>query len=338
MTRAKQAAAIVPALETTVAVRTPEVIAAEIRSIDQQARQIVLQSSIEIGRKLTEAKALVTHGEWGGWLQANVSYSQSTANNFMRVSEEYANSPNLTNLNYSQAVALLSVSAEDREQFAAENDVADMSVRELQAAIKGKNDAEKALKEEQERQEEQKAKFDEWSAKQAQEKKELNERLELSKQLQEQQGQQLSALQAELEQAKAGGDDKAVAKVKTDLRKAEKAKQEQEKKVADLQTQFDALKAEAEKAATELVQRREQELTEQANKEKQAMQEQLDKLNQQLARSNNESYLKAKIIIQQMVIEGDTLVKAIAAVTEPKEQAALKAAAANVVDKLRGLL
>ena len=48
--------------------RTPEIIAAEINGIKEQTRKMVLYNSIEIGRKLTEAKLLVEHGEWGHWL------------------------------------------------------------------------------------------------------------------------------------------------------------------------------------------------------------------------------------------------------------------------------
>lgn len=133
-------------MTTQIILRSPEVIAAEIRSIDQQARQYVLQSAIDIGRKLKEAKELVAHGEWGGWLQDNVNYSQSTANNFMRVSEEYENSQTLANLSYTQAVALLSIPAEERESFAEENKVEDLSTRELQTLIKEKRALEKQLK------------------------------------------------------------------------------------------------------------------------------------------------------------------------------------------------
>ncbi|WP_144251287.1 DUF3102 domain-containing protein, partial [Mycobacterium tuberculosis] len=74
-----------------------------------------------IGGKLIEAKELVTHGEWGTWLQNNVNYSQSTANNFMRVATEYSDSQVFANLSYSQAVALLAVPSEEREQFVADN-------------------------------------------------------------------------------------------------------------------------------------------------------------------------------------------------------------------------
>lgn len=126
--------------------RTPDVIAAEINSIKEQTRKVVLYNSIEIGRKLTEAKELVPHGEWGNWLESAVDYSKSTANNLMKIFEEYGSeqitllddnlkSQAFGNLSYSQAVLLLGIPVEDREKFVEENNVEDMSTRELKKTI-----------------------------------------------------------------------------------------------------------------------------------------------------------------------------------------------------------
>ncbi|WP_419874345.1 DUF3102 domain-containing protein [Candidatus Pristimantibacillus sp. PTI5] len=143
---------------TQLTTRTTLIIAAEINSIKDQTRQIMLQSSIEIGRRLTEAKLMLPHGEWGGWLEDTVQYSHSTANNLMKIFEEYgwdqltlfgdnAKSQAIGNLSYTQAVALLALSAEEREQFVEENKVEDMSSRELQKMIKEKKELEKKLRE-----------------------------------------------------------------------------------------------------------------------------------------------------------------------------------------------
>jgi DNA repair exonuclease SbcCD ATPase subunit len=126
--------------------RTPEVIAAEINHIKEQTRRQVLYSVIEIGRKLTEAKELVPHGEWGNWLEVSVDYKKSTANNFMKIFEEYgadqlsllgdnAKCQAFGELSYTQAIALLGIPSEDREEFIKENNVEDMSSRELKKAI-----------------------------------------------------------------------------------------------------------------------------------------------------------------------------------------------------------
>ena len=109
---------------------------------------MLLYNSIEIGRRLTEAKLCLPHGEWGSWLEEKVDYSKSTANNLMRIFEEYgadqlalfgetgAKSQALGSLSYSQAVALLSIPGEEREQFIEENDAANMSTWELQQATR----------------------------------------------------------------------------------------------------------------------------------------------------------------------------------------------------------
>ena len=142
--------------------RTPEVIAAEINSIKEQTRKVVLYNSIEIGRKLVEAKELVPHGEWGKWLDEAVDYSKSTANNLMKIFEEYGSaqitllddnlkSQAFGNLNYSQAVLLLGLPSDDREKFVEENKVDEMSTRELKKAIadlkKANKEKDNALKE-----------------------------------------------------------------------------------------------------------------------------------------------------------------------------------------------
>lgn len=141
--------------------RTPGLIAAEINKIKEDTKRILIYNSIEIGRKLTEAKELVPHGEWGNWLKTEVDYSKSTANNLMKIFQEYGadqisllgenlKSQTFGNLNYSQATLLLGVPAEDREKFVEENNVEEMSARELKKAIdelkKTEEEKEKALK------------------------------------------------------------------------------------------------------------------------------------------------------------------------------------------------
>ncbi len=138
--------------------RDIEIIAAEINNIKEQTRIMVLNNSIEIGRRLVEAKSIIQHGQWGRWLEESVNYSQRTANNLMRIFEEYgsnqislfgaSNSQAFANLSYSQAVALLGIpDIEEREAFIKENNVEDMSSRELQQVIKAKEKAEKEKEE-----------------------------------------------------------------------------------------------------------------------------------------------------------------------------------------------
>ncbi len=131
--------------------RTPLVIAAEINMITHQTKKILLTSAVEIGCRLKEAKSLVKHGEWGKWLEESVSYSHRTADRLIQLYEEYGPSASegegssnwslVTNLTYTQAVLLLGLPAEEREEFLAQNDVADMTKQELQQALKDRDQA-----------------------------------------------------------------------------------------------------------------------------------------------------------------------------------------------------
>lgn len=137
--------------------RTPGQIALEINTIKEQTRKLLIYNSIEIGRRLVEAKEIVDHGEWGKWLENEVSYSKSTANNLMKIFKEYgADQINLIgdnlksqafgDLSYSQAVVLLGIAPEEREQFIEENNINEMSTRELKKVIDEKKKLEKELK------------------------------------------------------------------------------------------------------------------------------------------------------------------------------------------------
>lgn len=144
--------------ENVIEIRPPEVIAAEINQIKRSTAQYVLLQSIEIGRLLCEAKQAVPFGDWGGWLEANCAYSQSNANNLMRIYKEYGEDAQISfietnklelygNLNRSQAVALLALPSDEREEFVRENDVESMSVSQLEEAIKeAKAEAEEKLR------------------------------------------------------------------------------------------------------------------------------------------------------------------------------------------------
>lgn len=137
--------------------RTPEQIASEINLIKEESGKMLLSNAVEIGRRLTEAKELVPHGEWLNWLTESVSYSRSTASRLMKTFREYGpilsapvgderpNGASMQHLNYTQGLILFGIPPEDRDQFIADNDVGNKSQRELRQTI---NESGRTLQEE----------------------------------------------------------------------------------------------------------------------------------------------------------------------------------------------
>lgn len=134
---------------TQLQVRDIGTIEFEIISLKNQAANTAMLYYIELGKKLTEAKALVPHGEWGKWLEERVEFEKSTANNLMKIYEEYGNSPNLQaigNWGYTKTIKLMTLPSAEREEFAQNNDVENMSTRELDKALKERDEALKKAK------------------------------------------------------------------------------------------------------------------------------------------------------------------------------------------------
>lgn len=126
-------------------IRPIEIITAEIWVYKAQAGRALL----EIGRRLIEAKAQLAHGEWLPWLKEKVEFSEATAQRFMKIAKEYPNPSPVTDLGVSKALALLALPATEREEFVAEKHVvngeektvAEMSKRELEKAIRERDEA-----------------------------------------------------------------------------------------------------------------------------------------------------------------------------------------------------
>ena len=143
-------------MSNIVTVRDADVIAAEINAIKDEIRTAAIWASVKIGGKLVEAKSMVDHGQWGKWLEENVEYSQSTANYLMQLYQEYGtgqinlfdnwtNSQTFEKLSYSQHIALLALPFGERQAFAEENRVEEMSTRQLQQAIRERDEARQDL-------------------------------------------------------------------------------------------------------------------------------------------------------------------------------------------------
>ena len=108
-------------------------IVSEIKFFENQA----VVSYWEIGKRLTQAKKQVPHGEWGQWIDDNLGYSERTAQQLIQVSESFSNTKSISDLSFTKVLALASIKdEEERQEFTESHPVEDMTVRELKAEIK----------------------------------------------------------------------------------------------------------------------------------------------------------------------------------------------------------
>ena len=157
------------------------------------------EAILTIGRCLIEAKDMLSHGEWRSWLEERVEFSERSAQRFMRLAREWSNPTALSDLGATKALTLLALPPEEREQFMAENNVIDMSARQLEQAIKERDEARAAAEH---------AVVEQHTAEAAREKmaedmKLLNVRLSGANEDREQAMQDVARLEAELAELKA---------------------------------------------------------------------------------------------------------------------------------------
>lgn len=127
-------------------------ITAQIRYITESLNRTVLTGIIEIGKRFEMAKSLVEHGKWGEYCEEYTGYSQSMAENYIKVYKEYGseqqslfgdftNSQSIGNLGITKLIELTALPADEREKFVEDNNVTeDTTVKELRELIRQKDD------------------------------------------------------------------------------------------------------------------------------------------------------------------------------------------------------
>lgn len=218
------------------AARDIETITAEILTLKQNAGDAI----IGIGQRLIEAKEMLPHGSWLPWLEEQVEFSERTARNFMRLAREWTNRQALADLGAAKALTLLALPPEERETFMEEHHlvggeektVIDMTSRELEQAIRERDEARLAAEA---------AQADVKSAEESRAKMEADMAL-LKEQCRSAQNA-VSSAQKELEELKAKPVDVAVMSV--DQEKLDAARAEA---VAEMQAKVDKAKAARDKA------------------------------------------------------------------------------------------
>lgn len=226
---------------------------------------------LEIGRRLNEAKAQLSHGEWLPWLREKVDISERSAQRFMQLSNEYGKSAKMADLGASKALQLLALPESEREEFAAEKHTVDgqektveemtskeleNAIRERDAALTAQKQAEDALSDAQKKADAAKAERDALSVKSdgLEEKlRRVKEREKAAKTAAEQAKEAKAAAEKELAELKAKPVEVAVAEPSQETLDKLRADAEAavSQKVQQAEERLEAEKKKAEDAAAE---------------------------------------------------------------------------------------
>lgn len=217
--------------------RTIETITGEILDAKRAGGEAILT----IGRCLIEAKDMLSHGEWLPWLNERVELSERTAQKFMKLAREWSNPSALADLGATKVLMLLALPKDERDNFVEDNNIVDMTTRQLEQAIKDRDEARKAAEE---------AKVDAATAEQARAKMAedmalINARLAGTREDKELAAQAVARLEKELAELKSKPVEVAVQTV-TDPEAIEKARAEA---MAEMQAKLDKAREAKAKAA-----------------------------------------------------------------------------------------
>ena len=145
-------------MSNIITARDLAMVTSDIQYAQRQGARQLASNLIEIGRLLVEAKTMVEPKDWEQYIWDNFGYKTTTADNWMKLYREYGDdqeslfdsfrdSQTFGRLSYTQLLALTALPAEERSDFVEQNDVENMSTRQLQQAIKDRDEARKELTE-----------------------------------------------------------------------------------------------------------------------------------------------------------------------------------------------
>lgn len=225
-------------------VSSANMLAVRIRTTIRNTQKIMLDSAISIGQDLMQAQKLVADGEWQEWVEQATGMTCSSARKYMQIAREYGDESKrelIPALSYTKALRLLAVPEEEREEIAENNDIENMTVKELEEVIK-------ALKDEKTAVDQDKTKLEE-------DLRAAQEKIESIGQREQELAGQLDALK---ENAPEGISEEAQAEIDKirmekleEIQKMAKEKETVEGKVEKLKGQLDKLKQDQEKLITE---------------------------------------------------------------------------------------
>ncbi|SFE13050.1 Protein of unknown function [Peptostreptococcaceae bacterium pGA-8] len=312
--------------------RSTEELTAEANALWEQMEAIGnlgLMMAVKAGMRLIEIKNRVPHGSWEDWVDKNCKFSKRKASNMIKLAEKsrgndsiFSNRQTFADLGISKVWELLSTTEEVAETVLENENLEDMTVKELREEIRVT-----------------KAAYDRIEADrreiEAEAKRAKAEILELKKQLEgpATRSESTEALEAELKELQEKLEKKEQEIKDAKAKQKELIKKEKDKLLAEKEHAKMEAKAEAEKSfKDELESKRAED-----RKRIETLEEELAKAEKKLSASGNEKLLQIKIHAETIQNSFDKIKETIEQ-TEPETAEKMKNFIRAVLDKVKGEL
>ncbi len=341
-------------------IRTKEFVMAEIIETINHVNNTALAGAIVIGRDLKELKNLVPHGGWLKYIEKHLNYNEKKVQQLIQLSEHYGDenssffnvisNPKLTSdLGITKALKLLAIPENEVENFVENNDVNDMTVKQLEEEIKALKEENKKIEAaKQEIIEQHEKEIDDLKAeiletndnyadinaqieklnKEIEEAREENEKLQNEDH--EDNSVALEELKKELDEKLKELDSMTEQKDKYEQKIAEleeKQKNSEQNKQAEIDAAVDKAQEQARKEANEEF----KSIIDAANAEKDSALEQAELAEKKLSNASNEGMLKFKIKFDDFQNLFNELAEYIQSIVEEEKANKLKGAVKGVI-------
>ena len=108
--------------------------------------EAMVMNLFQLGQVLNEAKEICPFGEWGKWLRQNTDMSERHAQQIMGIYKRFGDRPAFAGIDKAKLFSMLALPEGTEEQFLEDNDIREMTSREVTAAVKqAREEAQKAI-------------------------------------------------------------------------------------------------------------------------------------------------------------------------------------------------
>lgn len=109
----------------------------ELQKVTNEIKKTIIENLIKVGNLLIQAKQLVPSSDWKNYLSDEFNFGERTAQKYMKVAKEMSANPDsfFRKIGKTKTFSLLDINKNERQKFIENNDIENMTTKELKRKI-----------------------------------------------------------------------------------------------------------------------------------------------------------------------------------------------------------